>query len=81
MERPGQFEGYIMMIFKNVSIRQSNANPKGCLVSYIHHNSSINQNASVSPTEHVVSEEGDRRMNDIAVQHPDDDYSINNTFN
>lgn len=82
-ERPGQFEGYIIMIFKNVSIRQSNDNPKGCLVSHLHHASSLNQNASISPTEvgdigwDVISDD----YNFIPVEREDDILSINNTFN
>ena len=81
MERPGQFEGYIMMIFKNVSIRQSNENPKGCLVSYIHHNSSINMAGHMSETDVEVSDEGMREVNIIAKQPDEEPLTINNTFN
>jgi hypothetical protein len=81
-ERPNQFEGYVMMIFKNVSIKQSNENPKGCVVSHLHHASSLNQNASIDPCER-----GDEDFNTIVadynfipVQKDDDELSIDNIF-
>lgn len=74
------FEGFIIEMFKNVSIRTSNNNPKGSVVSHLLHASSLNTNAAFSPTESTTDAD-DSTYTWIAADKEADEYSTNAVFN
>ncbi|WP_449439617.1 hypothetical protein [Pedobacter steynii] len=72
------FEGYILNMFRNVCIKLTTDNPKGALVASILHASSINSNASISPTESSNNEDGDSYT--FIQEDKPPDISINDFF-
>jgi hypothetical protein len=74
------FQGYILQMFKMVSIYTSNGNYKSSVVSNIkYYGSSINSDASINPTENGY-DEFDDGFCDVIISKEDDPNSVNNLF-
>ena len=72
------FEGYIIQMFKMVSIYTSNNNHKSSVVTNIKYGSSLDSNGFIDPTERGSNENADSQDYNFIIEDKDEDYITQN---